>query len=92
MKVERALLGQLQSRVVGDSRRALDRAVARVAALEARAVVHEPDRMLARGWSITTSDDGRVVASVDGLVPGTSLSTRVADGTISSTVTGTSDD
>jgi exodeoxyribonuclease VII large subunit len=55
--------------------------------VEARVRSLDPAVALARGWSITRTDDGRVVRSVADLVPGTHLTTRVADGTATSTIT-----
>lgn len=57
-------------------------------AIAARVRLLDPVNVLARGWSITTDRDGNVVKSVDDAP--TELITRVVDGKISSTVTGTS--
>ena len=46
----------------------------------------DPARVLARGWSITTTDDGRALRSLADLAPGERLTTRVADGRVTSTV------
>ena len=46
----------------------------------------DPARVLARGWSITTTADGGVVRSTADAPAGARLTTRVADGVISSTV------
>ena len=46
----------------------------------------DPARALARGWSITTTADGGVVRSTADAPAGVRLTTRVADGVISSTV------
>ena len=48
---------------------------------------YDPARLLARGWSITTDESGKVVRSVDGLRAGHALATRLADGVARSTVT-----
>jgi exodeoxyribonuclease VII large subunit len=61
----------------------LDVTAARVAALD-------PAIQLARGWSITRGADGRVVRSIGDVDPGTMITTAVADGRITSTVTTTS--
>ena len=47
----------------------------------------DPAVALARGWSITRTDDGRVVRSIADLQPGAAITTRVADGTATSTIT-----
>lgn len=48
---------------------------------------YDPTRLLARGWSITTDGTGSVVRSVEGLVPGGVLVTRLTDGVARSSVT-----
>jgi exodeoxyribonuclease VII large subunit len=63
--------------------RHLDALAPRVAALD-------PVVQLARGWSITRTEDGRLVRRVTDVVPGTVLHTQLADGTVTSTSTSTS--
>ena len=46
----------------------------------------DPNRQLARGWSITTTSDGEVLRSVAQATPGSTIVTRVSDGNIESTV------
>ncbi len=46
----------------------------------------DPARVLARGWTITTTAAGRVVRSTADVAPGARITTRVADGSITSTV------
>jgi len=41
---------------------------------------YDVDRQLERGYTITFDADGRLVRSAGGLVPGTALVTRFADG------------
>ncbi|HJR26328.1 MAG TPA: hypothetical protein VJ804_12705, partial [Acidimicrobiales bacterium] len=53
---------------------------------------HDPDRTLARGWSITRRGDGTVVRSPDDVAEGDELRTRVAGGELRSTVLPTSTD
>jgi len=45
-------------------------------------------RQLERGYSVTRDGSGRVVRSVDGVGDGSVLRTRLADGELVSTVTG----
>jgi exodeoxyribonuclease VII large subunit len=71
---------------------ALARAEREVAGLEARARAHDPQRALARGWSITTGPDGRVVRDPSAVGSGDRLITRVAGGRIASTVVPTPTD
>ncbi len=49
----------------------------------------DPRRMLARGWSITTDSSGRAVRAASEVAAGDTITTRLADGTISSTVQST---
>lgn len=53
---------------------------------------HDPQLALARGWSITTTADGTLVRTTADAPPGTTLVTRVADGRVTSTATGTTVD
>lgn len=71
------------------ARRSLQRSVDAVGLVEARVNVHDPVHALARGWSITTTADGRPV-DLGRLSPGDTLSTRLAAGTVTSTVTAVS--
>ncbi len=54
--------------------------------LAARVAVSDPQRALARGWSITRRADGTVLRSVADLPVGTRLHTILADGTVTSVV------
>ena len=54
--------------------------------LEARVTAADPAVLLARGWSITRTTDGKVVRSVDDAATGDTLVTTVDDGTIISNV------
>jgi len=47
---------------------------------------YDPVRLLERGWSITTDANGRVLRSVGEALPGATISTRLKDGSITSTV------
>lgn len=57
--------------------------------VDARLKAHDPSHALARGWTMTTTSEGRPVRSVADLAPGTALVTRFATGTATSTVTAT---
>jgi exodeoxyribonuclease VII large subunit len=48
--------------------------------------VLDPDRLLARGWTITRTADGEPLRTIDRLEPGTRLLTTFADGEARSTV------
>jgi len=65
----------------------LGAAARRVASVEAQVRALDPARALERGWSITRGPDGSVLRSVAEAAPGDELSTQVADGTLTSTVT-----
>lgn len=52
--------------------------------------VLSPEAVLARGFSLTMLSDGKIVRSVADVAPGQRLITRVADGTVTSTASGTS--
>ncbi|MDQ3352531.1 MAG: hypothetical protein M3501_11295, partial [Actinomycetota bacterium] len=67
--------------------RALAVATAQLAVLGARVDAVDPSVALARGWSITTTADGRLVRSIADVASGDTLATRVRDGEVRSTVT-----
>jgi exodeoxyribonuclease VII large subunit len=67
--------------------RALDQAEQRVARLQAHAAAYDPDRALARGWSITRTAGGDLVRSPDDAPEGTDLVTTVAGGAVRSRAT-----
>jgi exodeoxyribonuclease VII large subunit len=66
-------------RAVAEPERALD-------ALEARVRALDPERTLARGWSITRGPQGQVVRAPSDVAPGDALTTLVAGGEVRSTV------
>jgi exodeoxyribonuclease VII large subunit len=68
--------------------RALVEAARTVDGLDARVRALDPARVLARGWSITRSEDGTLVRDPAVVAPGDRLVTRVAGGEVRSTVTG----
>lgn len=57
-------------------------------ALEARTRLLDPVNTMARGWSITRAPDGTTLRSTKQVREGEALVTTLADGTITSTVTG----
>lgn len=67
--------------------RAIVRATRDLDGLAARVRAQDPVHALARGWSITSTAQGDLVRDLAALAPGTVLSTRVAAGTVTSTVT-----
>lgn len=54
--------------------------------LAARARALDPVRIMERGWSITRSDDGTVIRSIDDLATGNHIVTDLVDGRAHSTV------
>ncbi len=74
-------LVQRAPRVLADADRVVAHHEARVRALD-------PQRALARGWSITRTEDGRVVRSADDVVAGDQIVTQLAEGEVRSTVDG----
>jgi len=70
----------------------LDAAEGRLDLLRARLDAVDPVVALRRGWSITTTADGRVVRSTGDVVEGDRLAIRLADGRVSSTVTSVAPD
>lgn len=58
-----------------------------IESLAARVALLDPVNLLARGWSITTTADGRLVRRPDDAPPGSMVHTRVAGGRLTSRVT-----
>lgn len=81
-----------QQRVLARSGAVLERAAGRLDVLDARVAAVDPAVQLARGWSITRRADGTLVRSVDDVDPDDTITTALADGTVTSTVTVTGDD
>jgi exodeoxyribonuclease VII large subunit len=96
-----ASLTRSAPRRVGDARTAMERRAARLGPLAIGHVnraadrtgswrrllaAYDVERQLERGYTLTLGDDGRVVRSVAGAVPGSLLTTRFTDGTARSLV------
>jgi len=81
-----ATVAAAQRRLVARAPRALSDAERALATLESRVRSLDPARALARGWSITTTEDGRLVRDPADVTPGTRLVTRLAGGDLRSTV------
>ena len=64
----------------------LERTTERIEGWRRLLAAYDVDRQLERGYTLTLSDDGRVVRSVEGLTSGAVLTTRFADGTARSVV------
>lgn len=83
----RARVEDAARRLAQAAARRTERATARVDLVARQLAALSPTRVLERGYSITLGADGQPVRSIDRAPPGTELSTVVADGRISSTVT-----
>lgn len=75
------------NRLGNAGRRASEQASHRLDNLAVRIDALDPQRALARGWSITHTADGRLVTSVTEVPSGTELVTTVNDGTLRSVST-----
>ena len=82
-------IAQAAARLGVAQRHCLATAVRRVDAVEAQVRVLDPALALARGWSITRGSDGRVVRSADHVASGDVVTTQLADGDLTSTITAT---
>jgi exodeoxyribonuclease VII large subunit len=80
------LLDDHHRRVTRGALAALHRQQARVDILGARIAAADPARLLARGWSVTRTADGRLVRSPADAPPGTELITTLGAGTLRSEV------
>jgi exonuclease VII large subunit len=59
-----------------------------VAAWRRLVAAYDVDRQLERGYSLTTTADGALVRRTGDVAPGQQIVTRLADGTVESTVDG----
>ncbi len=88
----RAQLDLAVARIDVARRHALRRSEDRVGLVEAKIRALDPAIALARGWSITRDQQGRVVRSVGDLATGATVTTQVADGSATSTIIDTAVD
>jgi exodeoxyribonuclease VII large subunit len=58
----------------------------RLESIESRVALLDPANLLRRGWSITRDANGNVIRSVDQVESGDLVTTRVADGTLTSRI------
>lgn len=73
-------------------RHGLTTAARRVDSAAAQVRAFDPALTLARGWSITRHADGRVLRSTSGVAAGDDVTTQLADGVLTSTITARADD
>ena len=64
----------------------LDAEQRRLDAVAARVATLDPANLLQRGWSITRTENGDVLRSIDQVREGAVITTRVADGTLTSRI------
>jgi exodeoxyribonuclease VII large subunit len=86
--VDPAKLDRLAAQLAQRSPRAVDRAERLVDHVETRVRALDPARVLARGWSITRDEHGRLLRSAHDAPAGAKLVTTFADGVVRSTVDG----
>lgn len=79
-------IAEAHRRLVRSAEGAVGRAVRRLASVESLRRAHAPERMLARGWSVTYGAGGRPVRTADDVAVGDRIRTRLASGAIESTV------
>ncbi len=84
----RLRLSGIQHRLTRGTRTSLDQRRHALAALENTLRALGPDQVLARGYTITLTESGKVVRQKDDVVPGQILVTRLVEGEIRSTVKG----
>ena len=82
-------LDDIGERMARAAKQQLAQAAQQLASLSAQLESLSPLQVLARGYSLTHTDDGRLVRDASALRPGDLLVTRVASGVIRSLVTGT---
>lgn len=82
-------LGRATGRIIERPSALLERADGALQTYQARLDSHDPEVLLARGWTLTLDGHGRIVRSVSSITPGEELTTRLSDGAVRSTVTAT---
>jgi len=88
LRAEERHLASTRSALLVHSRHLLSSSAQTLASRRALLSAYDPKRRLAQGWSIVTGRDGTVIASLDHVEVGESVSVRVSDGSFESTVSG----
>jgi exodeoxyribonuclease VII large subunit len=83
-----AQVDQRHERLVRRAPVSLDSEIRSLADASSRLALLDPVNLLRRGWSITRDADGRVVRSIDEIDDDAVISTELADGRVTSRVTG----
>lgn len=86
LRSEQRHLHLMAAEIPARATRRLATATARLDVAGARRLAADPERLLARGWSITTLDDGTVVRSVHDVQTGAILRSRLRDGVLTSSI------
>ena len=86
---QRTQLTALSQRLAHSGRRHLDQRGEQLVSLSRNLNAVSPLAVLSRGFSISLTDSSQVVRQTADIAPGQTLVTRIADGTIHSSVTGT---
>lgn len=81
-----------RGRLIIAAPRHVERATERINAAEARINAADPAVLLQRGWSLTRTASGTLVRDVEQVSSGEAITTMLASGTISSVVTGTTNE
>lgn len=82
----RTTIDRMTRSIGAAAQRSSTQAENRLGEIEHRIALLEPDRVLARGWSITRTSDGTLVTDPQDVEVGTGLRTTVAGGQITSVV------
>jgi exodeoxyribonuclease VII large subunit len=82
--IERTAAADMRRRLAAAAPERIARATARLGDIHGRVEGQSPTRLLARGWSVTTTEAGRLVTDPIDVASGDVLSTRVAGGSIRS--------
>jgi exodeoxyribonuclease VII large subunit len=86
LHVARRQVDELEFRLVQIIRRQLERGEHKVAVVAGRLQAVSPLNVLARGYSVTETRDGRLIRSADDVQPGDEIRTRLQHGEVSSQV------
>ncbi|MGA8680012.1 MAG: exodeoxyribonuclease VII large subunit [Acidimicrobiales bacterium] len=82
----RGAVGRQAQDLARISRHALQSEEQQLGNLRSVLAAFDPRRQLARGWSLTRTEDGRVLRSVTQLLPADKIVTMLADGNVTSSV------
>lgn len=81
-----SVLDNAKISITASTQRAFENAQQRLSSLTSLISAHDPMRVLERGYTLTTNQEGGIVRSVSDVKKGMPITTRVVDGIITSTV------